>query len=104
MGITQKWLPVLGQENGYFCWSNCAIFQGISTVLDRLLSLIHKKFEAGPKRRSYFSPATHNWERYGCRKPSGNTTLLLFHSSHIAYNGADTNGDAVHTDTLLRSR
>jgi len=25
-------LLFLGQENGYFCWSNCAIFQGITTV------------------------------------------------------------------------
>jgi len=32
LGITQKLLPFLGQENGYFCWLNHAIFQGITTV------------------------------------------------------------------------
>jgi len=32
LGITQKWLPFLGQQNGYFWWSNYAIFQGITTV------------------------------------------------------------------------
>jgi len=30
LGITQKLLHFLGQENGYFCWSNFAIFQGIT--------------------------------------------------------------------------
>ena len=28
----KKEITFLGQENGYFCWWNCAIFQGISTV------------------------------------------------------------------------
>ena len=32
LGITQKWLSIVGQENGYFCWSDYAIFQGINTV------------------------------------------------------------------------
>jgi len=32
LSITQKWLPFLGQENGYFCCLNYAIFQGITTV------------------------------------------------------------------------
>jgi len=50
LGIAQKWLPFLGQENGNFYWSNYAIFQGITTLQNRLLSLSHKTFEACAKR------------------------------------------------------
>jgi len=32
LGIKQKLLPFLGQENDYFLWLNYAIFQGITTV------------------------------------------------------------------------
>jgi len=46
------------------------IFQGNTKRNNSHLSLIHKKFEAGPKNRSHFSQATHNWERCGCPKQS----------------------------------
>jgi len=32
LGITQKWLPFVGQESGYFCSWNYAIFQGITSL------------------------------------------------------------------------
>jgi len=44
----------MGQESDYFCWPNSAIFQGINTVYKRFISLIHKKFEAGPKIGLFF--------------------------------------------------
>jgi len=32
LGSTQKWLPFVGQESGYFCFLNYAIFQEITIV------------------------------------------------------------------------
>jgi len=47
-------------KSGYFCWSNYAIFQGITTVWKRLISLIQKKFETGPKQwASFFTSYTY---------------------------------------------
>ena len=34
-------------KSGYFCWSNYAIFQGITTIWKRFVSLIQKTFEPG---------------------------------------------------------
>jgi len=33
-----------GSKSGYFCWSNYAIFQRITTVWKRFISLIQKTF------------------------------------------------------------
>jgi len=41
-------------KSGYFCWSNCAIFQEITTVWKRFISLIQKTFETGPKQWAPF--------------------------------------------------
>jgi len=41
-------------KSGYFCWSNYAIFQGITTVWKRFISLFQKTFETGPKQRASF--------------------------------------------------
>ena len=46
-------------KNSYFCWSNYAIFQGITTVWKRFISLIQKTFETGPKQwASFFASYT----------------------------------------------
>ena len=46
-------------KSGYFCWSNYAIFQGITTVWKRFSSLIQKKFQTGPKQwASFFTSYT----------------------------------------------
>jgi len=29
---SKKWLSCVGQQSGYFCWSNYAFFQRITTV------------------------------------------------------------------------
>ena len=50
LGVTQMWLPFVGQKSGYLCCSNYAIFQGITTVWKRFVSLIQKMFEMGPKQ------------------------------------------------------
>ena len=53
LGITQKWLPLVGQESScFYCW-NYAIFQEIATVWKRFIT--HKTFEVGQKRRASFS-------------------------------------------------
>jgi len=41
-------------KSGYFCWSNYAIFQGITTVWKRFISLIQKTFETGSKQWDSF--------------------------------------------------
>ena len=48
---SQKW-PFAGQESGYFCWSNYAIFQETTIVSMRFI--IQKTFEASTKRRASF--------------------------------------------------
>jgi len=46
-------------KSGYFCWSNYAIFQGITTVWKRFISLIQKTFETGSKQwASFFTTYT----------------------------------------------
>ena len=46
-------------KSGYFCWSIYAIFQGITTVWKRFISLIQKTFETGPKQwASFFTSYT----------------------------------------------
>ena len=46
-------------KSGYFCWSNYAILQGITTVWKRFVSLIQKTFETGPKQwASFFTSYT----------------------------------------------
>jgi len=56
--VTQK--PIICRsKSGYFCWSNYAIFQGITTVWKRFISLIQKTFEMGPKQwASFFTSYT----------------------------------------------
>jgi len=34
LGFTQTWLSFADQESSSFCWLNCAIFQGINTVIN----------------------------------------------------------------------
>jgi len=50
LGITQKWLPFLGQGNGCFCWSHYVIFQGNTEI--------QKNFEVGHKR---WAPLFHSF-------------------------------------------
>ena len=54
LDITQKWSTFVGQESGYFCWSNYSIFQRLTTVWKRIILLIKKTFEADSKRWASF--------------------------------------------------
>ena len=46
-------------KSGYFCWSNYATFQGITTVWKRFILLIEKTFETGPEQwASFFTSYT----------------------------------------------
>jgi len=46
-------------KSGYFCWSNYAIYQGITTVWKRFISLIQRTFETSPKQwASFFTSYT----------------------------------------------
>jgi len=51
--VTQKRLSFVGQK-WLFCWSNYPMFQGITTVWKRFISLIQKTFETGPKQWALF--------------------------------------------------
>jgi len=54
VGHNKKVVTFCRPKSGYFCWSNYAIFQGITTVWKHFISLIQKTFETGPKQWSSF--------------------------------------------------
>jgi len=57
VGCHTKVITFCRPKSGHFCWSNYAIFQGMTTDWKRFVSLIQKMFETGPKQWASFFPS-----------------------------------------------